>query len=117
MVTPDFLPLPLQFSAALGCELGWELVHNSSLLYHAAGSNFVGSGIGGIVRHNGMLLCRFVLVPVIVLDYSLLRLDARVAAADDSIVVVRGASRAEPPQNSGQLQLSFTSGFLLDRWA
>ncbi|GAB4815568.1 hypothetical protein N2152v2_002614 [Parachlorella kessleri] len=34
---------------------------------------------------------------------------------NDSIVVVRGASRAEPKQNSGQFQLSFTSGFVLDR--
>jgi hypothetical protein len=36
--------------------------------------------------------------------------------ADDSIVVVRAASRVEPPQNSGEFQLSFTSGFVVDRY-
>lgn len=37
------------------------------------------------------------------------------SAADDALVVVRAASRVEPSQSGGQLQLSFTEGFVVDR--
>lgn len=51
---------------------------------------------------------------LVVIGFWRFRLNLSCAMADDNIVVLRAASRAEPPAGQGNLSLSFSKGFVFD---